>query len=89
MEGDPEPGDPISVGRGEWDQAVAEMAERGVPVVGDLEAAWIAWRGWRVNYDTVLLTLARFVEAPPAPWVSDRSPLGSDKARRLLGGRRH
>jgi hypothetical protein len=46
MEGDPEPGDPISVGRGEWDQAVAEMAERGVPVVGDLEAAWIAWRDW-------------------------------------------
>ena len=43
--------------------------------VADREQAWEAWRGWRVNYDTVLLNLARLVEAPPTPWVSDRSPL--------------
>jgi hypothetical protein len=85
---DPEPGDPISIGRSEWDEAVAQMQERGVPVVDDLEAAWVAWRGWRVNYDAVLLTLARFVEAPPAPWVSDRSPIGIERTRRLLGARR-
>jgi hypothetical protein len=84
IEGDPAPGDPISIDRGEWDEAVAEMAGRGVPIVEDREAAWIAWRGWRVNYDTVLLTLARFVDAPPAPWTSDRSPIGTERARRLL-----
>jgi hypothetical protein len=90
IEADPAPGDPISIGRSEWDQAVAEMQSRGVPVVEDLEAAWIAWRGWRVNYDVVLLTLARFVEAPPAPWVSDRSPIGFERRRRAsdVGGRR-
>jgi hypothetical protein len=41
----------------------------------DREQGWIAYSGWRVNYDTVILNLATFVEAPPAPWVSDRSPL--------------
>ncbi len=82
FEHDPEPDDPISVGRGEWDRAVAEMAEAGLPVRGDLEAAWRAWRGWRVNYDTVVLELARVVEAPPAPWLSDRSPVGSPRGAR-------
>ena len=71
----PAPGDPITISRAEWDQAVAEMAEAGMPLVDDLDAGWKAYRGWRVNYDTVLLNLARLVEAPPAPWVSDRSPL--------------
>jgi len=89
IEHDPEPGDPISVGRSEWDRAVADMQSRGVPIVEDLEAAWIAWRGWRVNYDVVLLTLARFVEAPPAPWVSDRSPIGADRTRRQVFDRPH
>jgi hypothetical protein len=72
---DPAPDDPISVTRQEWDQAMDEMAAAGVPVLADREAAWQAWRGWRVNYDTVLLRLARLVEAPPAPWISDRSPV--------------
>ena len=52
-----------------------EMAAAGIPLLADRNAAWEAWRGWRVNYDTVLLNLARLVEAPPAPWVSDRSPV--------------
>jgi hypothetical protein len=86
---DPLPTDPISIGRGEWDHDVAEMQDRGVPIVEDLEAAWVAWRGWRVNYDVVLLTLARLVEAPPAPWVSDRSPIGLGAShRRVEGGPR-
>jgi hypothetical protein len=55
-----------------------------VPVVADRDAAWASYRGWRVNYDTPLLNLARLVEAPPTPWVSDRSPLchpGENQAR--------
>lgn len=74
---DPTAGDPISIDRREWDAAFDELAQAGVGVVSDREAAWTAWRGWRVNYDAVLLNLARLVEAPPAPWVSDRSPVGS------------
>ena len=74
--------DAISVGRGEWDRAVAAIADAGLPVVGDRDAAWRAWAGWRVNYDGVLLRLARLLEAPVAPWVSDRSPVGDATARR-------
>lgn len=75
---DPDPGDPVSVSRQEWEEALDEMEEAGVPVLRDRDAAWVAWRGWRVNYDAVLLKLARLVEAPPAPWTSDRSPLDAD-----------
>jgi hypothetical protein len=74
-EADPAPDDPISVSRQEWDAAMDELAQAGVPLRSDREDAWQAWRGWRVNYDTILLNLARLVEAPPAPWLSDRSPV--------------
>jgi hypothetical protein len=72
---DPAPDDPISISRAEFESAYDEMVEAGITVKPDREQAWIAFSGWRVNYDTVLLNLARFVEAPPVPWVSDRSPL--------------
>jgi hypothetical protein len=77
LDRDPQPDDPIAIGRNEWDASLAELVAAGVAVKADREAAWAAWRGWRVNYDTVLLTLARLVEAPPADWVSDRSPIGA------------
>ncbi|MGH9121619.1 MAG: hypothetical protein ACRDYC_06690, partial [Acidimicrobiales bacterium] len=72
---DPQPDAPISVSRSEFEDTLDEMAEAGVPIKADRDAAWVAWSGWRVNYDTALLNLARVVEAPLAPWVSDRTPL--------------
>ncbi len=72
---DPQPGQPITISRYEFDEAYQTMAEAGVPVRDDPDAAWQHFAGWRVNYDLVLLNLARLTEAPPAPWVSDRSPL--------------
>jgi hypothetical protein len=72
---DPQPDDPITVTRDEWDDAMAEMEAEGITMKRDPEAAWRAWRGWRVNYESVLLQLARLVEAPLAPWESDRSPI--------------
>lgn len=82
---DPAPDDPITVDRSEWEAAMDEMAAAGIDLKPDREAAWLAWRGWRVNYDTVLLNLARVVEAPPAPWVSDRSPMRADHRWTLRG----
>jgi hypothetical protein len=71
----PRPDDPISISRTEYDDACRSLAEAGLPLREDLDAAWQAFSGWRVNYDTVLLNLARLTEAPIAPWTSDRSPL--------------
>jgi hypothetical protein len=70
---DPHRGDPISITRAEFDEAIGRLAEGGVPVRDDREEAWLDFAGWRVNYDTVLLDLAELTMAPYAPWVSDRS----------------
>ena len=85
----PDADDPITVSRSEWEAAMDEMAEAGMPLIADRDLAWKAWHGWRVNYDTVLLRLARLVEAPPAPWVSDRSPIETGPTGRVaaLAGR--
>lgn len=83
---DPRPDGPITVSRQEWDSAMAEMEAAGVPLVSDRDRAWSDWRGWRVNYDAVLLRLARLVEAPPAPWLSDRSPVADRRAGPPRGG---
>jgi hypothetical protein len=90
---DPAADDPITISRHEWDGAMAEMEAAGMPLLADREQAWRDWSGWRVNYDSVLLLLARLVEAPPAPWVSDRSPIrrpphGFGRLRGDVGQRR-
>ncbi len=71
---DPQPkaGDPISVTRGEFDAACADLRWRGVPMKADVEQAWRDFAGWRVNYDSALLGLAGLTMAPYAPWSSDR-----------------
>jgi hypothetical protein len=71
---DPNADDPISITKSEFFQVYDQLVEAGVPVKPDREQAWRDFAGWRVNYDTVLLTLAGLVIAPYAPWSSDRSP---------------
>jgi hypothetical protein len=70
---DPHPDDPISIDRSEFDAAYDELASFGVPVRPQREQCWKDFKGWRVNYDTVLLALAGLTAAPYAPWSSDRS----------------
>ena len=71
---DPHPAstDPISVTREEFDAAVDELAQVGVPLKSDREQAWRDFAGWRVNYDRVLVALAELTLAPVARWSSDR-----------------
>lgn len=69
---DPQPNDPISVTRAEFEALLDELAEAGVPIKSDREAAWRGFAGWRVNYDLPLLALCRICLAPPARWSSDR-----------------
>jgi hypothetical protein len=69
---DPQPDDPISIRREEWEAVLHELEEAGVPVRPDRDQAWRDFAGWRVNYDRVLIGLAALTEAPPALWSSDR-----------------
>jgi hypothetical protein len=70
---DPQPDDPISVHRAEYDDACARLAEAGLPLRDDRDAAWREFAGWRVNYDVPLTALSALTMAPYAPWSSDRS----------------
>ena len=72
---DPAPDDPISITRRDFDLLCVELHAAGVPLKADRDQAWRDYAGWRVNYDTVLLSLCSLVEAPPAKWSSDRAPL--------------
>jgi hypothetical protein len=78
----PRPYDPISIAREEYNDVYERLAAEGVPVKADREEGWLAFSGWRVNYDTVLLSLAALTMAPEAPWSSDRS-LRRPKGKRL------
>jgi hypothetical protein len=70
---DPQRGDPVSVRRDEFDAALDQLAEAGVPLKADRDTAWLDFGGWRVNYDATLLALAALTMAPYAIWCSDRS----------------
>jgi hypothetical protein len=69
----PTPDDPISISREEFDDACEQLAAARVPLKPDRDRAWRDFKGWRVNYDKVLLSLAGLTMAPYAPWSSDRS----------------
>lgn len=69
----PDPADPISIQREEFDELCERWEAQGVPLKPDRDQAWRDYTGWRVNYDTVLLALANLTMAPYAPWTSDRS----------------
>jgi hypothetical protein len=86
---DPPPDGPISIRRDEFDAMMVTLADAGLPLVDDLDQAWVDFAGWRVNYDEPLLRLCALVAAPAAPWSSDRiDSLGSVRAVRLGRGSR-
>jgi len=70
----PSSDDPISIARDEFDEVYDELRDSGIPVL-ERDIAWENYRGWRVNYDRVLLGLARITSAPYAPWSSDRTTI--------------
>lgn len=73
---DPTPGDPISVTQEEFFDVWDTLEADGVALKpSGREQAWHDFAGWRVNYDAVLVKLARMTMAPYAPWISDRSVL--------------
>ncbi len=71
---DPEPTDPISVSRADFDGVYDTLRDVGVKLKPDRDQAWRDFAGWRVNYDAVLVALAVMTMAPPGYWSSDRVP---------------
>lgn len=83
---DPQPDDPISLTRAQFDEACDDMADVGVPLVADRDAAWRAFAGWRVNYDAIIEQLAAGFLAPPSPWTTLGATLPAAPTRELILG---
>jgi hypothetical protein len=71
-EAEADPDRPISVSLDEFRAATAMLRELGYPIERTEEEAWPHFRGWRANYDTAALALARQLDAPPALWTGSR-----------------
>jgi hypothetical protein len=69
---DPDPDGDISISRAEFDQALEMLRAVNYPIERDGDDAWAHFRGWRVNYDSVALALAKMLDAPPALWSGER-----------------
>jgi hypothetical protein len=69
---DPDPDVPVSVSFDEFRTATAMLRELGYPIERTDEQAWPHFRGWRANYDSAALMLARRLDAPPALWTGPR-----------------
>ena len=65
------PDDPVSVTRAEFDGAFDRLKKQGLPMKADRDLAWRNFAGWRVNYDSVLVALARMTMAPESPWLAE------------------
>lgn len=65
------PDDDISISRAEFDEVYDIFQAEGIKLK-DREQAWLDYAGWRVNYDAVLVALARLTMSPFAMWSSDR-----------------
>jgi hypothetical protein len=69
---EPDPDGPVSVSFDDFRAATAMLRELGYPIDETDEQAWPHFRGWRANYDTAALLLARQLDAPPALWTGPR-----------------
>jgi hypothetical protein len=68
----PDPDAPISVSYVEFCAAVSMLRQVGYRIEVPDEEAWPNFRGWRANYDTTALLLARKLDATPAMWTGPR-----------------
>jgi hypothetical protein len=74
---DPDPEGPINLTFAEFERAVAMLMSVGFATERSAEEAWVDFRGWRVNYETVAYRLADRLTVPPAPWSGQRRHMRS------------
>jgi hypothetical protein len=68
----PDPDGPVTVSFEDFRAATRMLRELGYPIDRTDEEAWPNFRGWRANYDTAAVLLARQLDAPPALWTGPR-----------------
>lgn len=81
----PEPGAEIVLPYEKFNQAYRDLAELGVPMCGDREAAWEAFCLLRARYEPLIATLGAMTDAPRSDWSSwtDETPRHSPPLLRL------
>jgi hypothetical protein len=80
---DPFPADPIRLGRDEFDLGVAHVRATGFESERHPDEAWRHFRGWRVNYESIVDALTQVIVPPPAPWMLARPELGPVRVPRI------
>jgi len=66
----PEPDAEILLSREQFDAALDGLAELGVPLRGDRDEVWGAFRMTRARYESVVAVLGRMTDAPRGEWSS-------------------
>jgi hypothetical protein len=69
---DPLPDAPLALSFDDFAAALRRLEQAKVPLERSAEESWPHFRGWRVNYESIVYALADIVFAPPAPWTGSR-----------------
>ena len=69
---DPHPDDPVALSFEEFLVGIDRLRSVGFPLERSLEEAWADFRGWRVNYESILYELAERLDAVPVRWSGGR-----------------
>lgn len=69
---DPIPDGEIQLTYDEFEEGVSRLVQAGIDLERTPEEAWPHFRGWRINYESLVYELAWRISAPPAPWTGPR-----------------
>lgn len=69
---DPRSDAPLILTFAEYAEAVEHVQQAGFPAQRSAEESWPHFRGWRINYESIVRELSRRVDAVPALWTGPR-----------------
>lgn len=76
-ERDPLPTDPVRLTYEEYLVGTARLEKVGYEFERSPEEAWPHFKGWRVNYESIVDALTHQIMPPPTPWLADRPEAGT------------
>jgi hypothetical protein len=69
---DPKPDGPLELTFEDFEQGIERLRAVDFRMERTAEEAWPHFRGWRVNYESIVYRLAYEIDAPPALWSGQR-----------------